>query len=59
MYPAPEKGLYIITAQGKKALGIPEVTKEKATPILAYAPHDKVIQLLQATVDATPEYACT
>ncbi len=38
---SPEKGLYIISAQGKKALGVPEVTKEKAVAILAYAPHDK------------------
>jgi hypothetical protein len=37
----PEKGLYAITDKGKKALGIPEVSKEKATAILAYAPHDK------------------
>jgi hypothetical protein len=38
---APEKSLYIITPAGKKALGIQEVTKEKAAAILAYAPHDK------------------
>jgi hypothetical protein len=38
---SPSKGLFIITAQGKKALGLPEVSKEKATQILAYAPHDK------------------
>jgi hypothetical protein len=38
---SPEKGLYIITKQGKQAIGIPETTKEKATAILAYAPHDK------------------
>jgi hypothetical protein len=38
---SPSKGHFIITAQGKKALGLPEVTKEKATQILAYAPHDK------------------
>jgi len=38
---SPSKGFYIITAQGKKALGIPEITKEKANAILAYAPHDK------------------
>ena len=37
----PEKSHYIITAQGKKVLGINEVTKEKATAILAYAPHEK------------------
>jgi len=37
----PEKGLYAITAKGKKAIGITETTKEKAAAILAYAPHDK------------------
>lgn len=37
----PEKGLYAITEKGKRALGIPEITKEKAASILAYAPHDK------------------
>jgi len=38
---SPAKGLYSITAAGKKALGLPEITKEKATSILAYAPHDR------------------
>lgn len=37
----PEKGQYIITHAGKKAIGIQEITKEKAAQILAYAPHDK------------------
>ena len=37
----PEKGLYAITEKAKRALGIPETTKEKAAAILAYAPHDK------------------
>jgi hypothetical protein len=37
----PEKGLYCITEKGKRAIGIPETTKEKAAAILAYAPHDK------------------
>jgi hypothetical protein len=37
----PEKGLYALTEKGKRALGIPEVTKEKAATIIAYAPHDK------------------
>ncbi len=37
----PEKGMYAITVKGKKALGIPEITKEKAAAIIAYAPHDK------------------
>ena len=38
---SPEKGLYVITGDGKKALGLPEIDKEKATAILAYSPHDK------------------
>jgi len=38
---SPEKGLYIISEKGKQALGIPETNKEKATAILAYAPHDQ------------------
>ena len=37
----PEKGLYVITEKGKKAIGVPETSKEKAAAILAYAPHDK------------------
>jgi hypothetical protein len=38
---SPEKGLYHITSAGKKTLGIPEITKEKATAILSYSPHEK------------------
>jgi hypothetical protein len=37
----PEKGIYIITENGKKALGLPEVSREKATEILAYLPAEK------------------
>jgi predicted transcriptional regulator len=37
----PEKGIYIITENGRKALGLPEVNKEKATEILAYLPAEK------------------
>jgi hypothetical protein len=47
---SPEKGLYIINVNGKKALGLPEITKEKATAILAYAPHDRAFHFY-ATVD--------
>jgi hypothetical protein len=47
---SPEKGLYIITEKGKRVLGIPETTKEKAAAILAYAPHDKAFHFY-ATVD--------
>ncbi|MGD0449778.1 MAG: hypothetical protein ABSA79_01825 [Candidatus Bathyarchaeia archaeon] len=38
---SPEKGRYVITERGKSALGVPEITKEKATAILSYAAHDK------------------
>ena len=38
---SPEKGQYIITVEGKQALGIPATDKEKANSILAYAPHNK------------------
>jgi hypothetical protein len=38
---SPEKGQYIITENGKKALGIPETNIENAKAILSYAPHDK------------------
>jgi len=38
---SPEKGLYVITPQGKRILGLPEVSKEKAASIIAYQPHDK------------------
>jgi len=38
---SPEKGQYAITEKGKEALGLPEINKEKATAILAYAPYDK------------------
>lgn len=46
----PEKGLYAITENGKRVLGIPEITKEKALAILSYAPHDKAFNFY-ATVD--------
>lgn len=36
-----EKGHYVITEKGKKALGFPEVNKEKASEILAYLPVEK------------------
>jgi hypothetical protein len=37
----PEKGLFVITEKGKKVMGVPETSKEKAAAILAYVPHDK------------------
>ena len=37
----PEKGMYIISESGKKALGLPDIDKEKAVRILAYLPMEK------------------
>ncbi len=45
---SPQKGLYSITDAGKKFLGIPQTTKEKAADILAYAPHDKAFEFYAA-----------
>jgi hypothetical protein len=36
-----EKGYYAITEKGKKSLGFPEISKEKASEILAYLPLEK------------------
>jgi DNA-binding transcriptional ArsR family regulator len=36
-----EKGYYAITEKGKKTLGFPEISKEKASEILAYLPLEK------------------
>lgn len=38
---SPEKGHYVITEKGKKALGLPEVDREKAGEVLAYLPLEK------------------
>lgn len=37
----PEKGCYVITDQGKRALGFPEVDGTMATQILGYLPAEK------------------
>jgi hypothetical protein len=37
----PQKGHYIISDNGKKALGLPELTKENAFSILAQTPRDR------------------
>jgi len=38
---SPEKGQYIITEKGKKALGVSEINPENAKTILACLPHNK------------------
>jgi len=37
----PEKGFYVITKSGKKLLGLPEISREKAAEILMYLPIEK------------------
>ena len=37
----PEKGFYVITESGKKVLGLPEMSREKAAEILMYLPMEK------------------
>ncbi len=44
----PEKGVFVITKKGKKALGVPEISKEKAGAILSYSPHDKAFNFYSA-----------
>jgi len=41
---SPQKGLYTLTNEGKKALGIQPITKETAKTIIAYTPHDKAFE---------------
>jgi DNA-binding transcriptional ArsR family regulator len=38
---SPEKGVYVITEKGKKALGIPEINSENAKEMLEPMPNDK------------------
>ena len=38
---SPEKGQYAITPKGKKALGVPETTKECAKTLLSQTPQEK------------------
>ena len=37
----PEKGFYVITESGKKVLGLPDISREKAAEILMYLPMEK------------------
>lgn len=37
----PKKGYYVITEEGKRTLGFPEINKEKAQQILSYLPVGK------------------
>jgi hypothetical protein len=44
---SPEKGLYVITEKGKKALGIPEINEENARTILADTTDDKAFHFYE------------
>lgn len=37
----PDKGFYAITEKGKRMLGLPDITREKAAGILTYLPLEK------------------
>jgi len=54
---SPEKGLYVINDKGKEAIAQPEITKEKAEMILAYAPHDKAFHFYAALGEPLPLHA--
>jgi hypothetical protein len=54
---SPQKGVYLITVKGKQALGIPETTKEQATDILNYAPHDKAFNFYAAMGQPLSQHA--
>lgn len=41
---SPQKGYYVISVNGKKALNLPEITKEKALTILAQTPSEKAFR---------------
>jgi hypothetical protein len=45
---SPEKGQYVITQKGKKALGIPEINKERAKEILAQTSREKAFHFYVA-----------
>lgn len=38
---SPEKSQYTITEKGKRALGVPEISRENAETILSQTPHEK------------------
>ena len=38
---SPEKGFYTITEKGKRALGIPEISRQKAAETLRHLPVEK------------------
>jgi hypothetical protein len=45
---SPQKGHYVISGNGKKVLGLPEVAKENALTILAQTPRDKAFHFYVA-----------
>lgn len=45
---SPSKGQYVISTNGKQAVGLPEITKEKAHEILAHLPREKAFHFYEA-----------
>ena len=54
---SPDKGQYVITEKGKKALGIPETTKENAKVILANTLGEKAFHFYTAMEKPLNVYA--
>src|SRR3990170_6681229 len=61
---SPSKGQYAITPKGKKALGVPETTKECAKTILSQTPEEKAFHFytdlekpLSIYVHGLPEFS--
>lgn len=54
---SPEKGQFVITEKGKKIIGIPETTSEKAKALLAHTPHEKAFHFYKAMEKPLNVYA--
>jgi len=46
---SPKKDLYMLTDEGKKALGVQPITKETAKNIVSYTPHDRAFNFYADT----------
>jgi hypothetical protein len=53
----PQKGTYMISREGKKALGLPDTTRELASAILTQLPPDKAFHFFLGIAKPTHIYA--
>ena len=56
---SPEKGLYALTEKGKKALGLPEISRENAKMLLASVPQDKAFHFYVGIGEPLNLHACS